>query len=263
MVQGLEAVLAGVELEHREIHHPEEIPAVVLALRLHQAQLAGQELAHPIEGLVHRGGVAGTEQQQGAGLGAGALQQCGLFLLGEVVLDGADRVDLAALPHADEGQAAGASLLGFREHIATGLDAHVADGVVAAGHGDAFHRSAGFYGAGEHLEAHVGHQVAHISELQAVAGVGPVGAVAGHRLMPAQAREGPRQLDALHRLPDGGDQALVELQDLLLVHEAHLHVQLGEFRLAVGPEVFVAEAAGHLVVALDAAHHQQLLEQLG
>ncbi len=81
--------------------------------------------------------------------------------------------------------------------------------------------------------------------------------------MPGHAREWPRQFDALHTLPDGADQGFVQLQDLLLVHEAHLDVQLGEFRLAIGAQVFVAEAASHLVVPLDAAHHQQLLEQLG
>ena len=143
VVQGFEAVFAGVELEHREIHHPEEVPLVVVAVGGHQAQLAGQELAHPIEGLVHRGGVAGAKQQQGAGGGAGALQQLGLFGLAEVVLDGADRVDLAVLPHPDEGQAAGASLLGLAEHIAAGLDAHIADGVVAPRNGQHLHRTTG------------------------------------------------------------------------------------------------------------------------
>ena len=81
--------------------------------------------------------------------------------------------------------------------------------------------------------------------------------------MPGETGEGLGQLDALHGLPDRTDQLFVEGQDLLLVHEAHLHVQLGELRLAIGAQVFVAEAAGHLVVALQAAHHQQLLEQLG
>ena len=81
--------------------------------------------------------------------------------------------------------------------------------------------------------------------------------------MPGEAGEGQGQLNPLHRLPDGGDQTFVEGQDLLLVQEAHLHVQLGELRLAIGPQVFVAEAAGDLVIALQAAHHQQLLEQLG
>ena len=80
--------------------------------------------------------------------------------------------------------------------------------------------------------------------------------------MPGHAGEGPGQVDAFHGLPDRADQRLVQLQDLLLIHEAHLDVQLGEFRLAVGAQVFIAETAGHLVIALDATHHQQLLEQL-
>ncbi len=42
----------------------------------------------------------------------------------------------------------------------------------------------------------------------------------------------------------------------------HLDVELGELRLAVGAEVLVAVAAGDLVVALHAGHHEQLLEQL-
>ena len=263
MVQRFEAVFAGVELEHREINHPKEVPGGVGPIGGHQAQLLGQELAHPVEGLVHRGRVAGTEQDQGAGHGAGALEQFGLGLGGEVVLDGANRVDLAALAHPNKGQAAGSGLLGLTEHIAAGFDPHVAEGVIAAGHGDALHRPPGRHGAGEHLEAHAGHQVAHVHQLHAVAGVGPVGAVAIHGLVPGEAREGLGQLNALHGLPDRTDQLFVEGQDLLLVHEAHLHVQLGELRLAIGAQVFVAEAAGHLVIALQAAHHQQLLEQLG
>ena len=44
--------------------------------------------------------------------------------------------------------------------------------------------------------------------------------------------------------------------------ERHLEVELGELGLAVGAQVLVAEAAGDLVVALVAGHHQQLLEEL-
>ena len=47
------------------------------------------------------------------------------------------------------------------------------------------------------------------------------------------------------------------------VDEAHLDVELHELVLTVGAQVLVAEAAGDLVVAVDARHHQQLLEQLG
>src|SRR4029079_11633661 len=45
--------------------------------------------------------------------------------------------------------------------------------------------------------------------------------------------------------------------------EAHLEVELGELRLAVAAEVLVAEAAGDLEVAVDARHHEELLELLG
>ena len=219
-------------------------------------------MAHPIKGFVHRGGIASAKQDQAARLGAGALQQLGFFLIAEVVFDGADGVDLAALAYADKRQAAGTSFLGFAEHITAGLDAHIADLVIATGHGDALDRATSGNGTGEHLEAHVGNDVADAHQLHAVAGIGAIGAVALHGLMPGHARQRQRQLDSFHHLPDAGDQALIEIEDLLLIQEAHLHVQLGEFRLAIGPEVFVAEAAGHLVVALQSAHHQQLFEQL-
>ncbi len=49
---------------------------------------------------------------------------------------------------------------------------------------------------------------------------------------------------------------------VVLVHEAHLDVELGELRLPVGAEVLVPVAARDLVVALHAGDHQQLLEQL-
>ena len=50
--------------------------------------------------------------------------------------------------------------------------------------------------------------------------------------------------------------------DVAGIDKAHLQVELGELRLAVGAQIFVAEAAGDLEVALDAGHHQQLLELL-
>jgi hypothetical protein len=55
---------------------------------------------------------------------------------------------------------------------------------------------------------------------------------------------------------------LADRDDVVLLDEAHLDVELGELRLAVGAEVLVAVAAGDLVVALHAGHHEQLLEQL-
>ena len=54
----------------------------------------------------------------------------------------------------------------------------------------------------------------------------------------------------------------ISVEDVLHRHERHLDVHLGELRLAVGAQVLVAEAAGDLVVALDAGDHEHLLEQL-
>jgi len=74
--------------------------------------------------------------------------------------------------------------------------------------------------------------------------------------------EGHGELHAEQLVPQRRHELLDEGVDVLLVDEARLDVELGELRLAVGAQVLVAEAAGDLVVALDARDHQQLLEQL-
>ncbi len=55
---------------------------------------------------------------------------------------------------------------------------------------------------------------------------------------------------------------LADLEHVLLGHEAHLQVDLGELGLAVAARVLVAVAARDLEVALEAAHHQELLVEL-
>ncbi len=51
-------------------------------------------------------------------------------------------------------------------------------------------------------------------------------------------------------------------EDGFLLGEGHLEVDLGEFGLAVGAEVLVAEAASDLEVAVEAGDHEDLLEDL-
>ena len=63
-------------------------------------------------------------------------------------------------------------------------------------------------------------------------------------------------------VPELADDLLAELDDVVLGHERHLDVQLGELGLPVGPEVLVPIAARDLVVALHARDHEQLFEQL-
>ena len=101
-----------------------------------------------------------------------------------------------------------------------------------------------------------------LDQLEAEAQVGLVAAVAVHRLVPGDGGDRRRALagDGLGGVEHGlGD----ERQHLVLRDEAGLGVELHELVLPVGPEVLVAQAAGDLVVAVGAADHQQLLEQLG
>ena len=60
-----------------------------------------------------------------------------------------------------------------------------------------------------------------------------IGAVAVHGFVPGHA--GQRQLDVYvqHLLEQSLQEAFLNLQDVFLVHEGHLQVDLGEFRLAV------------------------------
>ena len=81
------------------------------------------------------------------------------------------------------------------------------------------------------------------------------------RAMELQQYEGNR-LDP-HQGEEPREEALDEPEDVLLTHEGGLHIDLGELGLAVGAQVFVAEAAGDLEVSLVSGDHQQLFELLG
>ena len=98
-------------------------------------------------------------------------------------------------------------------------------------------------------------------QLHAVTGVGLIGAVGIHRVPVVDAAQRRGHVDA--HLGEGvGEDVLERAHDVVLLHEAHLDVDLGELGLAVGTQVLVAEALGDLVVALDAADHEQLLQEL-
>ena len=116
-------------------------------------------------------------------------------------------------------------------------------------------------GAREHAELGVRHLRADVADLEAVAQVGLVGAVARERLAVRHARE--RQLDLVTGIaPDLGHQLLGQREHVLLLDEAHLEVELRELERAVGALRLVPPAAGDLVVAVEAAAHQQLLVEL-
>src|SRR5690606_601599 len=70
------------------------------------------------------------------------------------------------------------------------------------------------------------------------------------------------QVDPEDLLPEPEDEPLADLEDVVLADEAHLDVDLRELGLAVAAQIFVAEAADDLEVAVVARDHQELLEEL-
>ena len=97
--------------------------------------------------------------------------------------------------------------------------------------------------------------------MHAIAGIGLVGAIGVHGLPVVHATQRRGHLDA-HAAEGIGQDLFERAHDIVLVHERHLDIDLGELWLTVGTQVLVAEALGNLVVALDATDHEQLLQKL-
>ena len=125
--------------------------------------------------------------------------------------------------------------------------------------GDAAARIVG--GPAEHVEVHCAHQVADVDQFQRVAQVRLVAAEPPHGLRPGEGGE-LRERHPEDALEERAQHALGELHDVRLGDERSLDVDLRELGLPVRAQVFVAIAAGDLVVAVEARHHQQLLEDL-
>ena len=114
----------------------------------------------------------------------------------------------------------------------------------------------------EDPERGVGEVLPQLDDRVAESQVGLVRTVQAHRVGERDPLDRSRNLH-VDQSPQRRGELLAERDDVLLVDEAHLDVELRELRLPVGAEVLVAVAAGQLVVALHAGHHEQLLEQLG
>ena len=116
-------------------------------------------------------------------------------------------------------------------------------------------------GGRKDLELGVGKDVGQVDQVHAIAGIGLVGAIGIHGLPVVHATQRRGHLDT-HAAEGIGKNLLERAHDIVLVHEGHLDIDLGELGLTVGTQVLVAEALGNLVVALDATDHEQLLQEL-
>ena len=114
----------------------------------------------------------------------------------------------------------------------------------------------------EDCESPAAGPVAEVVYLHAETDIRLVRAVTGHRLAPRYTREGTAELDAERLAEQVLGEPFEDFEHVFLFDERHLAVYLGEFRLAVGPQVLIAEAAYDLEIAVVAGDHQQLLESL-
>ncbi len=117
-------------------------------------------------------------------------------------------------------------------------------------------------GVGEHLEGRPARHLGRLLDLEPEAQVGLVGAVAEVGLLPRQPPERQLELDVAAFAPDAGHDPLDQAEQVLPVGEGRLDVELGDLLQPVGAQVLVPEAAGDLVVALEAGDHEQLLVDL-
>ena len=252
----------GGRLEQGRVDDPDERPRLATG-----RGVGGLEQAGPAGDLV----AGGTQQRaclrRGPGPEEDAVPHGGThvgdqarpLVVGQVLGHGSTQLDRAVLGPGDEhvGQALGAALLG---PLLPGVQ-HLARLRGAPGHHDGADVTARVLLL-EHPERRGREVVGAVGELEVEPQVGLVAAVAGHRVGVGDARDGRGDL-----VPDQGPQrpqhVLPDGDDVVLLDEAHLHVELGELRLPVGAEVLVPVAAGDLVVPLQAADHEQLLEQLG
>ena len=113
----------------------------------------------------------------------------------------------------------------------------------------------------EHAEGCVGKKVCTFHNLDVKTQVGLVGTIETHGIGVGHAWNRGGNLIP-NELPQCHQNFLSQGDHIVLVHKAHFHVQLGEFRLAVSTEILITVAACNLVVAFHACNHEQLLKQL-
>ena len=251
LVLGLVALTLLIPMEQREVHDPEELVALA-----RNVERVGHVRTHTAEDAVGLQAGTGGEHDEVTGLDVAATTQLGHLLVGEELHDRA--VHGAVLTEGDPGEALGAEGCGDLGEL---VDLSAGPSAGALGVDGLDHVALGSRSACEHLERGVGEHVGQVDELHAVTGVGLIGAVGVHGVPVGQATQRRGHLHA--HTGEGVGQHVLELShDVVLLDKAHLDVDLGELGLAVGAQILVTEALGNLVVALDAADHEKLLEQL-
>ena len=252
VVLGLVTPQLVVVVEHREVDHPQDLPVAFLD----EPEVAGELESQLAEGLVGDGCCVGREEHGVARLEGQPLPK--------LVGDGSEVLG-------DTGREALLGVLGRSQparpeapgELVVAVGHLAGQGLGPSRHPDRLDHAPGLgQGVAKDAELGAGGQFGDVVELEAEPQVGLVGAVAAHRLRVGQdgnlADVDPEDLP-----PELPDELAHDLEDVVAGDEAHLEVDLGELRLAVGAGVFIAEALADLQVAVAARDHQDLLEDLG
>ena len=247
VVQRVPPVLAGVPAHQREVLNPQRGPHALGD----EVPALGKPCAQGAEHLRRHLLVVGHQGDEVAGHRTEICDEA----IEELGDRGAQR---AVLLHDRPHQALRTKRLGLGHQLVAILARHTLTG---ARHHQPAHHSPAVHHALEHCKVGGAGSVGPVLDLHCKAQVGTVAAITAHRLVVSHTREWRGDLDA--RLCEARDQhALGEVLDVLGLNERCLDVELRELGLAVGAQILVTEAAGNLVVALQPAHHEQLLEQL-
>ena len=245
MVHGHVALFFLAVLKKRKFRDPEQVVAVVVD----EIALFGDFQAQRAQRLQRHGLFVRHEEEDVARFGPHALAQRIQQALIQEFVKG--RFVAAVRREGNPGQSLGAvGLHEFSQRVNL-LARHIRATLGV----DAAHAAAGSRRVREHGESAAPGDIRGVHQLHVEARVRLIGAIIFHGVFPGHARQGQGQMDALHGFEHLGERALDHGLHVLRLHEAHLHVYLREFRLAVGAVVLIAEAARHLIVLIKASEH--------
>ena len=251
VVHGIEAVGVVIPLQEGEVEHPEGLDHA----GGHQTEAAAHLQTQFPELLAYLVRLSAEHQEDVARAGTEALAPAPQGLVVEELADRALDRAVGVEPHIHQTLGADLGALHPVGEVVELLVGPLVGHPLGADAGDEL-------GPVEDAKTPALAEVVKLFEGHVEAQVRLVGAIQAHGIVVGHAGE-VGQGDAVELLIQVFGQPFEGVEDILAGHEGHLAVDLGELRLAVGPQVLVAEALDDLEVAVHAGHHEDLLEGLG
>ena len=118
---------------------------------------------------------------------------------------------------------------------------------------DRFHDAAGIERAAKHFESAIAKDVAQIDQLHSKTAIRFVAAESADRFVIGQAIERRFDFDAARRFEDRGEHSFGQRENVFRRDKRGFDIDLGEFRLAIGAQIFVAKTFRDLKIFFDPA----------